>query len=93
MRILASRFIQLDPMIGPVYFPLKRGEFIQGLLGLDQRQLARVYRDRARSGRIRGQVAGVAANHVAREQKLMSRQRVAVDRLHTRPRLQSCRDT
>ena len=32
VRILASRFIQLDPMIGPVYFPLKRGEFIQGLL-------------------------------------------------------------
>jgi hypothetical protein len=33
VRILASRFIQLDPFtIGPVYFPLKRGEFIQGLL-------------------------------------------------------------
>ena len=30
--ILASRFIQLDRMIGPVYFALKAGEFIQGLL-------------------------------------------------------------
>ena len=33
MRILASRFIQLNPVtMGPAYFPLQRGEFIQGLL-------------------------------------------------------------
>jgi hypothetical protein len=32
VRILASRFIQLAPMVGPVYFPLKRGQSIQGLL-------------------------------------------------------------
>ena len=32
VRILASRFIQLDPMIGPVYFALKRGQCVQGLL-------------------------------------------------------------
>ena len=32
VRILTSPLIQLDPMIGPVYLPLKRGEFIQGLL-------------------------------------------------------------
>ena len=33
VRILASRIIQLDRLtLGPAYFPLKRGEFIQGLL-------------------------------------------------------------
>ena len=32
MRIVASRVIQLDRMIGPVHFALKPGEFIQGLL-------------------------------------------------------------
>jgi len=32
VRIVASRIIQLDRIIGPVYFPLKAGEFIQGLL-------------------------------------------------------------
>ena len=32
MRIVALRVIQLDRMIGPVYFPLNAGEFIQGLL-------------------------------------------------------------
>jgi hypothetical protein len=30
--ILASRIIQIDRMIGRVYFPLKPSEFIQGLL-------------------------------------------------------------
>ena len=30
--LVASRIIQLDRMIGPVYLPLKAGEFIQGLL-------------------------------------------------------------
>jgi len=32
VRIVASRIIQLDRMVGPVYFPLNPGEFIQGLL-------------------------------------------------------------
>src|SRR6476620_12454419 len=32
VRIVASRVIQLDRMIGPVHFALKPGEFIQGLL-------------------------------------------------------------
>ena len=34
MRILALRFIQLESCAptGPAYFPLQRGEFIQGLL-------------------------------------------------------------
>ena len=33
VRILAARFIQVDRVtMGPAYFPLKRGEFIQGLL-------------------------------------------------------------
>jgi len=32
IRIVASRIIQLDRIIGPVYFALKAGEFIQGLL-------------------------------------------------------------
>jgi len=32
VRIVASGIIQLDRMIGPVYFALEAGEFIQGLL-------------------------------------------------------------
>jgi hypothetical protein len=32
VRIAASRFVQLDAMLGPCYFELERGEFIQGLL-------------------------------------------------------------
>jgi hypothetical protein len=33
VRILASRIIQLDPVsLRPVFFPLRGGEFIQGLL-------------------------------------------------------------
>jgi len=32
VRIVASPIIQLDRMIGPVYFPLQPGAFIQGLL-------------------------------------------------------------
>ncbi len=32
VRIIASRIIQIDRMIGPVYFQLKAGEFIQGFL-------------------------------------------------------------
>jgi len=32
VRIIASRFIQIDPMIGPRHFPLKPHEYIQGLL-------------------------------------------------------------
>jgi hypothetical protein len=32
-RILASRIIHIDrKTLGPFYFPLKRGEYIQGLL-------------------------------------------------------------
>jgi len=32
VRIVACRIIQLDRMIGPVYFALNAGEFIQGLV-------------------------------------------------------------
>ena len=37
MRIVASPIIQLDRMIGPVYFPLQPGAFIQGLLAAIER--------------------------------------------------------
>lgn len=32
VRLVASRIIQIDRTIGPVYFPLQAGEFLQGLL-------------------------------------------------------------
>jgi hypothetical protein len=57
VRILASRFIQLDPMIGPVYFPLKRGDFIKDLFAsISDNYRVYIYRDRAPCGRVCGQV-------------------------------------